>query len=61
VNRNRVDSSWIVHQLDGIWSMERELNHALATGAETSITFLHRRVVILNLWVDLLDRALDQA
>lgn len=53
-----VNDAWVMGQLAGIRSMERELNSALKTPKARAKRDLQRRIAQLNAWVSLVDDAL---
>jgi len=51
--------SWIVDQLLGIRSLETQLSEAFAGGSNQRVNDVRRRMIELQLRLDLLDHALD--
>lgn len=52
------NDAWVMGQLAGIRSMERELNHALKSPRARAKQDIQRRIAQLNAWVNLVDDAL---
>ena len=53
--------AWIVDQLIGIRNLEQELSEALADRKGRCGVDLHTKIAELNLWVDVLDRVLNNS
>jgi len=54
-----INDAWVVGQLAGIRTMERELRSAIKSPKARAKQDLHRRIAQLNAWVSLVDDALS--